>query len=316
MKGQDIIMRHIRDLSLALPLFKCLGSDIRISILELLSSKGPLQMKDISTELGITCGSLTPHIKMLTENGLINIQFTSGKHGVQRVCSLVEEKLIIDFENNISSKYIYETEIGVGQYSDYQVYPTCGISTPEHLIGTEDDPKFFSSPERIHAGIIWFTRGFVEYIVPNFLTADQSLVELLLAFEIASEAPGIREDWPSNILFSINGIDLCSWTAPGDFGLNPGIYTPDWWNPNWNQYGLLKFLSINETGTYIDGVKLSDITLSDLNICHGSTIKFKMSALDEGEHSGGLTIYGRSFGNYEQDILVRMQYKQNDLPEE
>lgn len=305
-------MRHIHDLSAALPLFKCLGSDIRIAILELLSQNGPMQMKDIADHLEITSGSLSPHIKMLSDNGFISIRFTAGKHGVQRICSLSEERLIIDFANSAVSQNIYESSIGVGQYTDYQVYPTCGISTADHLIGAADDPRFFSAPERINAGIIWFTKGYVEYIVPNYLSANQVPVELLFSFEIASEAPGFRDDWPSDIHFYVNGKHLCKWTAPGDFGDSPGIYTPDWWDPNWNQYGLLKFLSINDSGTYIDGVKQSDVTLKDLNITHGSIIKFRIAAPENSENSGGLTLYGRSFGNYNQDILVRMQYRQEE----
>lgn len=305
-------MRNIKDLSQALPIFKCLGSDIRIAILDLLSQNGPMQMGTISDQLGITAGSLSPHIKMLAQNGLISIKYDAGKHGLQRICTISEDKIIIDFENNSSSKNIYETEIGVGLYTDYDVYPTCGISTSDHLIGLVDDPKYFSSPERINAGIIWFTLGFVEYLIPNYLEENQIPVELLFSFEIASEAPGHREDWPSDIQFTINNINVCTWTAPGDFGNSPGIYTPEWWDPNWNQYGLLKFLSVNDLGTFIDGVKVSDVTLSDLNISTGSTIKFKMSVSDRSLHKGGLSLYGRSFGNYSQDIKIRMQYRQAD----
>ena len=156
------VMKHIRDLSAALPLFKCLGSDARVAILELLAKKGPMQMTDISRELGITCGSLSPHIKLLSENGFLTIRFDSGKHGVQRICSLTEEKIIIDLESGQSSKNIYETEIGVGQYTDYQVYPTCGISTADHLIGTVDDPRYCASPERVGAGSLSLTRGYME----------------------------------------------------------------------------------------------------------------------------------------------------------
>jgi len=300
-------MRNISDMSQALPLFKCLGSDIRVAVLELLFGNGPMPMKDIAEELGITPGSLSPHIKMLADNGLISIKFETGKHGLQRICSILEDKIIIDFEASMNSKNIYETEIGVGLYSDYEAYPTCGLSTPEHLIGNADDPKFFSDPERINAGILWFTKGYVEYMVPNYLEDNQSPVELLLSFEIASEAPGIREDWPSDISFFINNIPVCTWTSPGDFGKNPGIYTPEWWDPNWNQYGFLKFLSINATGTYIDGVKVSDVTLEDVSICAGTPIKFKMAVLESSAHKGGLTLYGKSFGNYSQGINVRMQ---------
>lgn len=302
-------MKYISDMAQAVPLFKCLGSEMRIAVLELLAEKGPMQMSLIAENLGITPGSLSLHIKQLAECGLIHIRFDSGKHGIQRICSIVDEKILVDFERAISSRNVYETEIGVGLYSDYDVFPTCGISTSDHLIGIEDDPKYFSSPERIDAGILWFTTGYVEYIIPNYLEENQEPVELLIAFEIASEAPGIREDWPSDIQFTINGIPVCVWTSPGDFGKNPGIYTPKWWDPNWNQYGLLKFLSIHETGTFIDGVQVSDITLKDLNIAAGSTIKLRFSVSEESAHKGGLTLYGRSFGNYPQDITVRMQYR-------
>ncbi len=302
-------MKYISDITQALPLFKCLGSETRIAILELLAEKGPMQMSLIAENLGITPGSLSLHIKQLAECGLINIRFDSGKHGLQRICSIIDEKILVDFERAVNSRNVYETEIAVGLYSDYEVFPTCGISTSDHLIGIEDDPKYFSSPERIDAGILWFTTGYVEYIIPNYLEENQEPVELLIAFEIASEAPGIREDWPSDIQFTINGIPVCVWTSPGDFGKNPGIYTPKWWDPNWNQYGLLKFLSIHETGTFIDGVQVSDITLKDLNIVAGSTIKLRFSVSEESVHKGGLTIYGHSFGNYPQDITVRMQYR-------
>ncbi len=302
-------MRNISDLTQAIPLFKCLGSEMRVAILEMLSTKGPMQMSMIAENLGITAGSLSQHIKMLVQNGLIDIKIDAGKHGLQRICSVVDEKILIDLESVTNSRNFYETELGVGLYSDYDVYPTCGISTGEHLIGMVDDPRFFSSPERINAGILWFTFGYVEYMIPNYLEEDQIPLELLISFEIASEAPGIREDWPSDIQFTINNIPVCMWTSPGDFGKNPGIYTPKWWDCNWNQYGLLKFLSVNESGTFIDGVKVSDISLKDLNIVAGSNIKLKLSVNSNSVHRGGLTLYGRSFGNYPQDIKVRVHYK-------
>ena len=305
-------MRNINDLTQALPLFKCLGSETRISILEMLSDRGPMPMNAIAESLGISPGSLSPHIKALAECGLINIRFEAGKHGLQRICSLMEEKILIDLESGAGSKNLYETEIGIGLYSDYEVYPTCGISTSVHLIGEVDDPRFFSSPERVNAGILWLTYGYVEYMIPNYLEDDQVPLELLFSFEIASEAPGTREDWPSDIDFYINNVQVCTWTSPGDFGRTPGIYTPSWWDPNWNQYGLLKFLSVNDTGTFIDGVRVSDVTLKELGICAGSGIMLKLSVGHSSVHQGGLTLYGRSFGNYPQDIIVRMQYKVNE----
>ena len=108
-------MKNISDLTQSLPLFKCLGSDIRIAILVLLSENGPMAMRDIADRLGITAGSLSPHIKLLSDNELISIKFDPGKHGIQRICSIFEDKIIIDFEAAINNKNIYS-------YSSYSCY--------------------------------------------------------------------------------------------------------------------------------------------------------------------------------------------------
>ena len=62
--------------------------------------------------------------------------------------------------------------------------------------------------------------------------------------------------------------------------------------------------------TYVDGIKRSDVQLDQLALTHDSTIKLRISAPETAKHRGGLTIYGRSFGNYDQDIRVRMHYKE------
>lgn len=301
-------MKQIHELRSALRLFKCLGSEIRIDILELLLAKGKLSMASIASELRITNGALSPHVRELEANGLITVTEVPGKHGTLRICAVADQQILIDMMRNPEEGGLYETEISVGQYTDYSVFPTCGISTPEHLIGTEDEPCFFASPERVSAGILWLGHGYVQYIIPNYLKPRQVLKELLISMEISSEAPGYQEDWPSDITFSINGIDVCTWTLPGDFGKVRGIYTPQWWNANWNQYGQLKFLSVDNAGTYIDGIRRSGTTLKDLNITEGTAITLRLSAPEDAEHSGGLTIFGRSFGNYKQDIRVRMEY--------
>ena len=98
------------------------------------------------------------------------------------------------------------------------------------------------------------------------------------------------------------------YTSPGDFGDVKGIFTPEWWYPNWNQYGLLKLLVINKKGTFIDGLKISDVTIDTFKLNYKSTIKFRLGVPDDAQHVGGLTIFGKSFGNYNQDINVRIHY--------
>ena len=37
-----------------------------------------------------------------------------------------------------------------------------------------------------------------------------------------------------------------------------------------------------------------------------------MAVNDDSEHVGGLTIFGKTFGNYGQDIKIRMHYEPMD----
>ena len=90
------------------------------------------------------------------------------------------------------------------------------------------------------------------------------------------------------------------------------MFTPEWWPQNWNQYGLLKLLVINHKGTFIDGLKISDITTSELKLDYTSTIRFRIAVEENSAHVGGLTIFGKSFGNYDQDIVLTLKKTLNN----
>ena len=87
-----------------------------------------------------------------------------------------------------------------------------------------------------------------------------------------------------------------------------GLLTPDWWFPNWNQYGLLKMLQINKKGTFIDGDRKSDVTIDSFHLTDKSSIRFRIAVLGSAVNIGGLTLFGKTFGNYNQDINVRIAY--------
>ncbi len=302
-------MFHIHDLHDGLPLFRCLASPVRIHIVEVLQREGPLCMSDLAERVGITGGALTQHIKQLADCELVSISLAAGKHGQQRMCSANECHFLIDPAQGSALVNVYESEIGVGHYTGYQALPTCGLATADHIIGKEDDPRFFASPERINAAILWIGQGYFEYMIHNFLQPDQELIELQVSMELASEAPGSSEDWPSDIHFFLNGQLLCQWTSPADFARMRGIYTPGWWDRTWNQHGLFKLLTINDTGTFIDGTKRSDVTLGQLGITYESNLLLRIGVPEDAKNVGGLTLYGRGFGNYDQDIKVRMHYR-------
>jgi predicted transcriptional regulator len=64
----------------------------------------------------------------------------------------------------------------------------------------------------------------------------------------------------------------------------------------------------------MDGIKMSDVTLEDLELTYKSDILLKLAVPEETKHVGGLTIFGKNFGNYNQGISVRLVY--NTLTQE
>lgn len=308
-------MLHVKNLDEGLEIFKALGSELRINIIKLLQENREMNMNELATSLGITNGALTSHIKKLEESGIIQVMTERGSHGNQKVCKVAVDKIVVDVESeeNEEDQNIYNTEVKVGHYSDYDVYPTCGLATSQAIVGEVDDPRYFSHPDRINAGILWFTKGYIEYMIPNLLPSATKIDQITVSLEISSEAPGINNDWPSDISILLNDVKIGTWTSPGDYGDVQGIFTPDWWFPNWNQYGLLKMIVINKKGTFVDGLKISNVTINEFNLDYKSTVRFKFEIEEDAKNVGGITIFGSEFGNYNQDIKVRIAYSPMEI---
>lgn len=308
-------MLHVKNLDEGLEVFKALGSELRINIIKLLQENHEMNMNELATSLGITNGALTSHIKKLEESGIIQVMTERGGHGNQKICKVAVDKIVVDVESEETEEdqNIYNTEVKVGHYSDYNVYPTCGLATSKAIVGEVDDPRYFSHPDRINAGILWFTKGYIEYMIPNLLPSATKIGQITVSLEISSEAPGINNDWPSDISIFLNDVKIGTWTSPGDYGDVQGIFTPDWWFPNWNQYGLLKMIVINKKGTFVDGLKISDVTINQFNLDYKSTVRFKFEIEEDAKNIGGITIFGSEFGNYNQDIKVRIAYSPMEI---
>jgi predicted transcriptional regulator len=97
-----------------------------------------------------------------------------------------------------------------------------------------------------------------------------------------------------------------TWTSPGDYGGQRGVFTPAWWKLKGSQHGKLKSVRVTNEGTFIDGLKMSPLTLKDLDLGAHRSIRFRICVKDTARHPGGVNIFGRGFGNYDQDIVMRL----------
>jgi len=181
----------------------------------------------------------------------------------------------------------------------------------EHsVIGFHDQTETFLNPKRATAGLLWMSKGFVEYRFPKSATVNPDRIAALsVTCELCSEFPGFSNTWPSDISLWFNGKELGTWTSPGDMGGEYGRLTPRWWDLMNTQYGFLKTWKINETGSFIDGVRTGDHTLGDLGLETCDFYSVRIGIKEDAEFVGGFNLFGRTFGNYEQDIVLRMELK-------
>ena len=291
----------------SLIVYEALASDVRLQIIQLLS-KQKMNIKELSEELKLSSPIVSKHINKLEESGIIKTEKIPGKSGLQRVSILKVDNIEIVFPKKIYHSFeTYVTSIPIGHYTDYHVTPSCGLADAKDFIGNVDEPRYFMDARRMDANILWFTSGYVEYKTPNFLTEENNLEQIDITLELSSEFPFANDVWPSDITFSLNGIEVGTWTSPGDFADTRGKLNPDWWPNNVNQYGLLKTLRITNHGTYMDGDMVSNVTTSDFK--ESTEIwDLKISVKEDAVNVGGLTLFGKKFGNHEQDILFKVYY--------
>lgn len=300
----------------SLPVYEALSSSVRIEMIRLLAQK-PMNVKELAEALSLSSAIMTMHVKKLERASIIKTSMQPGKGGAKKVCTLVTDSIEIIFPPKIETVFreCHVTEVSVGHYTDFEANPTCGLATTVKVIGMFDEPRAFLEPERVNAKILWFGQGFVEYRLANYLMKNEEPIELEISMEISSEAPFANENWPSDITFTLNGVLLGTWTSPGDFGGGSrGRYTPDWWWDEINQYGLLKVLKINNEGTFIDGTRISDVKLADLQI-DLKQWTFRIAVHEDAQNVGGVTLFGTGFGNYNQDIVFKLYYERKAIAE-
>ena len=147
---------------------KALSSAVRIDILNLIKVH-PLSLQEISRRLGIPLSSTALHISCLEDAHLVSTESQPGIHGSMRVCMCDFISFHLEaYDTDISAAentLVYQMPLG--NYTDFQVEPSCGLAGMNGVIDTFDDPRSFYSTDRQQAQLIWFSRGYIEYRFPN-----------------------------------------------------------------------------------------------------------------------------------------------------
>lgn len=296
-----------------------LSTRTRVDMLRLLNTRS-MNIIEIADALKLPVSTVANNVKVLEGAKLINTELLPAARGAMKVCSRNYDDIHMALNMGVQvpkdSTRVYEMEMPIGHYSDCEVHPTCGMANVGGYIVKEDEPASFYHPKHIGAQIIWFRKGFLEYLLPLEIPPNAKIESLEFSMELCSEAPNYDNDWPSDISIWVNGIEIGMWTSPGDFGDRRGKLNPEWWLDWTTQYGLLKTWRMDWERTTLDMKKVSDVTLSDLRLNQRPNLRLRIGVKPDAIHKGGVNLFGRQFGDHDQDIVMRVHYVLDEVIED
>ena len=285
---------------------KALSSEVRLDMLRLLQ-KDSLNVNELAQKLSIPSSSAAMHVKALEEAGLIVTELKPGVRGSMKVCTrqldALSIRLLEDEAQDVESENIC---MPVVNFVDYEVHPTCGIVSDREFIDEEDEPRCFYNPNRIYAQLIWFGSGYVEYRFPNTGLKNRELKSAEFSAELCSETQFYNMDCPSDITLWVNGKEAGTWRCPSDFGGRRGKLNPDWWPDRNTQYGKLKTWRFTPKGPYINGRKVAQTTLKEYEWEANPYISIRIGIRKDAQKVGGINIFGESFGDYPQNLVLKL----------
>ena len=197
-KHLNLIVDNVNEHELITKIARALSVKERVMILKdiLTCSKN---IPTIAKELSIPESSVTRHVDVLADAGLIYISYLPGIKGHAKYLSqaILDISISLEPTQTIMSDNEFSLEMPLGMFANCDVKAPCGMTGKEKQIETFDDPSVFFSPSRIDAECIWFDSGFITYRFPAKDIKNLPYKKLSFTFEICSETIYYNNDWPS-----------------------------------------------------------------------------------------------------------------------
>ncbi len=315
MKNENTVMNlYLNNSNYLATVAKALSLPIRLEILQLIQHKPGLIIKEIAEELNIPASTAAVHVNLLEDADMIIVEEMPGVRGSVKRCHIRTHTVHLYLNQGMTEHGVQNVseEMLVGCFSSCEIREggTCGLSSADGMIGTDDDERWFYSPQKYKAGIVWLSAGYLEYKIPNSVPKGSTPLSVTFSMELCSEACVYDETWKSDISFWINEIECGTWRSPGDMGKRRGLITPDYskWPLGVTQYGFLVQLEVKDDGCYINNSKVSSVSIRDLDLMKKAYVKLRIGNKKDAKYVGGINIFGKEFGDYKQDIIMNITY--------
>ena len=312
-KEISLSLKNEEDVSTIVCLCDALGNETRLRILQTLQKEPFIYtVPELVKLTKIPTSTLLHHLKKLEKANIVHLTYRTSSHGTVRMVTRDMKGANLSFYYNDykSSKHVLSSvqSVGVGMYSSFEADGSYLCLVKDKLY---TDKAEIYNPLHYDAQLIASSNGRVTYEFSNTVALHKEVVELLISLEICSEAPYHDNNYMSDITFWINGKEITTYLSDGDYGDRVGILNPDYWPKVNTQYGKLVNLSIKKDGVYINDVKFeSKYNLENINLTKGNKLTLTIGNKSTAEHVGGFNIFGKTFGDYPQDICLQFFYEE------
>lgn len=312
-KDISLNLKNEEDISTIVCLCDALGNETRLRILQALAIEPFVYtVPELVKLMKIPTSTLLHHLKKLEKANIIHLSYRSSSHGTVRIVSreMKGAHLTFYYRNFKTKKQVFSSiqSVGVGMYSSFEADGSYLCLVKDKLY-TEKEEIY--NPLHYDAQLIASSNGRVTYEFSNTIALHKEVVELLISLEICSEAPYHDNNYMSDITFWINGKEITTYLSDGDYGDRVGILNPDYWPKLNTQYGKLINLTITKDGVFINELKQqSKYNLSNIDLKKGNKLTLTIGNKSTAEHVGGFNIFGKTFGDYPQDICLQFSYEE------
>lgn len=305
--GKNIVL-SLDDIGTLYPVAHALSTELRLKILNLVVDQAK-SIGEIARLLDVPVSTVALNVQVLENAGIVATENQPGTRGTLKLVSRkIDDVSMRLTRTDTRNNTVVVNELPVGAYTAARgIQPTCGLAAHDECFHMDDMPSAFWMPFRLKADLVWFREGALEYRFPAVMYPER-LTALELSFEACSEAPGSREDWPSDICVSINGTEIGVWHSPGDLGGHRGRLNPDWWMDTCTQYGMLTTWRVDTYGTALENHRISKVSLKDLSLDEDPFITVGIAVRVKDGYAGGINLFGRGFGDHPQGIVCKYFY--------
>ncbi len=310
--AKEDIQLDLTDIKRAAMICRALSSETRLQILHVLIDSS-MTISQLAEYFYLPISSMSVHVHILEEAGLVTAISNPGVRGTKKLCGISASSVTLDLfahkKKLPSQKASVYVSMPVGSYSACEVAPPCGLVSSNLYLYPEDSPYGFYMPDHVQASLIWLTGGYLEYQFPNEVLSKARPSRLQFSFEICSEAPGYDNSWPSDVVLDLNHHTITTIHIKGDYGGRRGIYNPTWWEDSASQYGDYIIVDITHSGCYMGNQKVSSETIDSLGLADGYSFSFRLTVCERKDQGGGMNLFGKHFGDYDQDIVMKVEYE-------